>query len=433
MPKRKRLSRTLTTASLVLGLLALPSAIRAEADATSEEPRPDSQEHPDELEALLQEFEEQEAEDKLPDYDSPEYDYLGLGIGRSYMKTERFRLHDQILTFIPPLYQPAFVGHGYVLPPRTWRIAIGATDFDIETDDFFKASQPDFVHENHSIARTRVDFDLFYGLDHDMTVRVNIPYWSSQSDGSVHPAGVRNLDLFVEGTSGEVGDIQLFVKKKFWDQANRWFNFAGVLGVKLPTGANDEKFDQPMVVRNPMGQDVVAFGGGAFPRFSNDGRLPSGLQPGTGGMGYLVGLFGTRQLTSFSGALHAGFLARFLEEADGVEPGDELRFFVSFVKPVYEDYLSFEIAVNGMDKASDSYEGTFTHPIPDPATGNLAGVATTPRPPFREGTIVFASPSLIFIPNPFLRVTATTMIRLNNPNLGPWPQTQFKLGTTVTF
>ncbi|MFQ5702103.1 MAG: hypothetical protein ACE5HU_09685, partial [Acidobacteriota bacterium] len=342
-------------------------------------------------------------------------------------------LHDQILTFIPPLYQPAFVGHGYVLPPNTWRVSASSTFFDIDHNDFFKNGDTDPAHENHQIHRSRVDFDLFYGLDRDFTIRVNVPYFNTQSTGSVHPAGVMNMDLFVEGTSSEVGDISLFLKKKFWDQANRGFNFAGVIGVKLPTGRDDEEFDQPMVIRDPMGNLGVAFGGGPFPRFADDGRLPSGTQPGTGAIGYIAGLFGTRQFVRPRAAVHAGVVARILDDAGGVDPGDELRFFASFVKPVFKDYLSVELAVNGMDKDDDSYEGTFMHPVPDPVTGQFMGFAVTPRPSFRGGTVVFVSPSIIYSPNPWTRFTLSGMFRTNDPDLGPWPDSQLRLNATVTF
>lgn len=386
-----------------------------------------------ELDELLKEFDEDQTASKHPDYDDSRYDFLRLGTDRIYMKSERFRLRDQILTFIPPLYQPAFVGHAYVLPPNAWRIAFGSTSFDIGSDDFLKDGQADPTHESHRVSRERLDLDVFYGLDHDFTIRVNIPYWSSSSRGSIHPAGVRNMDLFAEGNSSEIGDLSIFLKKKFWDQGNIGFNLAGVVGVKLPTGADDETFDSPLVLRDPMGNQTVAFGGGNFTRFSDDGRLPSALQPGTGAFGYSVGLFGTRQFVLLRSALHAGVLARFLDGTDGIDPGDELRFFASFVKPVYKDYLSVELAFNGMHKEEDHYSGQFTHPVPDPVTGDMAGFATTDRPPFRGGTVLFASPSLIFIPNPWLRLTLSGMFRVNDPDLGPWPGSQLRVGTTVTF
>lgn len=407
-----------------------------QGEDTGSEEQQDPSADTSELDALLAEFEAEEAADAptaRPNYADPKFDFLDLGVNTNYARQERFRLRDQILTFIPPLYQPAFVGHGYVLPPNTWRVSFGTTFFDVEPNDFFKHGKPDVAHQHHSVSRTRVDLDIFYGLDRDFTLRVNVPYFRGRSGGSVHPAGVLDMDLFVEGEGSDVGDISVFLKKKLWDQANLKFNLAVAGGIRFPTGANDKKFDQPMVVRDPMGALGVAFGGGPFQRFSDDGRLPAVLQPGTGDFAYHAGVFATRQFTRHRAAIHAGALATFIGSEDGIDPGDELRFFVSYVKPIYSDYVSLELAINGMDKQADSYEGTFGHPVPDPVTGLLAGFAVTPRPAFREGTIVFATPSVIIVPNPWLRFTFSGMFRLNEPDLGPWPDSQVKLTMNVTF
>ncbi|MFQ5670084.1 MAG: hypothetical protein ACE5HD_06135 [Acidobacteriota bacterium] len=406
-----------------------------EAPRAGEEEKQDAGETSPELQDLLDEFEEEEnaTGPKKPDYSDPKYGYLKMGTASSYLKRERFRLRDQILTFIPPLYQPAFLGHAYVLPPNAWRVSFTGTFLEVDHNDWFKGGEPDVAFENHRASRSRADLDIFYGMDRDFTIRLNIPFLSSETKGPIHPAGVLNMDLFLEGTSTQMGDISVFLKKKFWDQANIGFNLAGAVGIKFPNASDDDGFDRPLLIRDPMGTLGVAFGGGGFPRFADDGRLPSGLQPGTGGFGYILGLFGTRQFTRPRAAAHAGLLARFLDSHDGVEPGDELRFFATYVKPVYKDYISLELAVNGMHKDPDEYEGQFTHPVPDPVTGLFAGVATTPRPSFRKGTVLFASPSILFTPSPWLRFSVSGMFRLNEPELGPWPDSQLVLNSIITF
>lgn len=361
-----------------------------------------------------------------------EDEFLSLGVGGSYQKLERFNTVSQINSFIPPLYQPIFVGHGYVLPPGAMRVGANWSIFDVESGDFLKAGEPDFVHENHKVDRTRVDFDFFYGLEHNMTLRVNVPFWTTRSVGSVHPAGVRNMDLFVEGNNQKFGDVSVLLKKKWWDQANFYFNFATVTGVKLPTGSNDQKFDMPMVVRLPTGNLAPAFGGGAFPRFADDGRLPLSLQPGTGNFGLVLGFMGTRQFLRSRSALHGGTLMNFFKGEDGVEPGDEVRFFASYVRPVYKEKVSLDLTFNGMHKGSDRYAGVFTHPVPGP-DGNFAGVATTPRPAFQGGTVLFFSPGFIWSPDPQVRLVATASLRVNQPELGPWPGFIFQMGVTYTF
>ena len=361
-----------------------------------------------------------------------EDEFLGLGVGEDFQAVERASTVAQINSFIPPLYQPAFVGHGYVLPPGALRIGAGPSFFNIDSSDFFKGGQEDIVHEHHSVDRMGLDINVFLGLPRNMTLFVNVPYWTSTSKGSVHPAGVQVMDLFVEGNSQTLGDVQVILKKKWVDQGNFYFNLATVIGLKLATGSNDEPFDAPMTVKNPMGVLGPAFGGGAFPRFADDGRLPLSLQPGTGGLGYIFGVMGTRQFNGFRGALHGGTLIRILEGADGAEPGNEVRFFASFVKPIAKEQLSLDLTFNGMYRGDDSYDGTFTHPIPN-SEGGFGGIATTGRPPFQGGTVMFFSPSLIWSPDPQVRFTGTYSLRLNEPDLGPWPGRILKFGVSYTF
>ncbi len=387
----------------------------------------DDSAEPDELmQELMGDFAEFEAgqDAQTPDLSSEEYSYLNLGVDEDYARSERLRLKDQILTFIPPLYQPAFLGHAYVLPPRVVRIAAQTSFLEIDSDDFFKNHDPDPAHANHRASLRTINLDLFYGLDHDMTVRVNIPYKFVSSRGFVHPGGVPFLDAFVEGDSNGLGDVSVFLKKKWWDQGNYGFNFATAAGVRFPTGANDKKFNFPVSVRNNnAGMIVPAGGDGVFRRFSDDGRLPSSLQLG-GHWGAHAGVFATRQFIRFPSALHVGTLATFLETNDGIDPGHRVRFFGTFVKPVYRDFIAVEMGVNGMWKQDDEYAGLFT---PPGAPGPM------PRPSFQGGTVVFASPALVISPSPPLRFTLSASFRLNDPELGPWPSQIFRLGFTSTF
>ena len=404
----------------------------------------------DTVEDLEKEFADLEnTKPSLPDFTTEEYNFLNLGVGKSYMKMERFRTRNQILTFIPPLYQPAFVGHGYVLPPNTWRVAFHVQSIRVKSSDFFKHGDVDPVHDNHTIDRIKYDFDFFYGLDYDMTIRVNVPIWSTRSIGSVHPAGVAPLNLFVEGSTTQIGDASIFLKRKFFDQGNRWFNFAGVFGVILPTGSNSEKFDDRLILTNPANPNgVVAFGGGPFQRFSNDGNLPTTLQPGIGRFGAIFGLMGTKKFSR--SAFHFGTLARLNDLAagdDDIKYGNEVFYFASYVKPIGSDKVSLELAFNGKWKGDDKYPGTFTHPMTadpsgfgmpimdmNPETGEMAvKMFTTPRPSFSGGWTTFITPSVIFNPYSQLRFEMSGMIRVINPDLGPAPKFMLRAGITTTF
>ncbi|MFQ5709743.1 MAG: hypothetical protein ACE5HO_19995 [bacterium] len=404
----------------------------------------------DQVKELEKEFAELENQKPaLPDFTTKEFDFLDFGVKQNYMKMERFRTRNQILTFIPPLYQPAFVGHGYVLPPNTWRAAMHVQSIDVNSSDFFKHGDVDPVHENHTVQRLKYDLDFFYGLDYDMTLRVNIPIWATRSTGAVHPAGVAPLNLYVEGNTSKIGDVSLFLKKKFFDQGNRWFNFAGVFGVILPTGSNDEKFDDRLIITNPANPNgVVAFGGGPFQRFSDDGRLPTVLQPGIGRLGLIFALMGTKQFSR--SALHAGSLVRLNDlgaSDDDIKNGNEVFYFASYVHPVGTDKLSLELAFNGKWKGKDHYPGTFMHPMTadpsgfgmpimemNPETGEMAvKMFTTPRPSFSGGWIGFITPSIVLNPYAQLRFEFSSMIRVINPDLGPAPKVALRGGVTTTF
>lgn len=368
-----------------------------------------------------------QTEQKKPDFQNENDKFLNLGVEENYSRYERLRLKDQILTFIPPIYQPAFLGHAYVLPPRVWRVATSVSFLEIDGDDFFKKGKRDFVHESHRVRNRTVNLDIFYGLDHNMTLRLNIPWVFTKSEGSVHPNGVKFLNAFVEGDNDGLGDISLFLKKKWLDQGNYPVNFATVVGVQFPTGSSDKKFDFPVAVQNRLlgaGLGFVGGGSGIFARFSDSGRMPASLQPGTGGFGFHVGAFVTRQFSRFPSAFHAGALATFLENGDGVNPGHRVKFFATYVKPVYKDYLSLELGVNGMWKEDDEYSGRFLPP---------RSAFPVKRAPFQGGTVVFVSPSIIFNPTPQIRFHFSASIRANKPHLGPWPGVVYQLGTTVTF
>ena len=402
------------------------------------------------VEDLEKEFEQFNTEKKsLPDFGNKKYDFLNLGVDKDYMKTERFRTKDQILTFIPPFYQPAFVGHGYVLPPNTWRTALHIQSIKVNPDDFFKNDKVDRVHENHTIERVKYDFDIFYGLDHDMTLRVNVPIWSTRSLGSVHPAGVAPINLFVEGNSTDIGDVSVFLKRKFFDQGNAGFNLAGVVGVILPTGSDHEKFDDRLIMTNPANPEgMVAFGGGPFQRFSDDGNLPTTLQPGIGRLGGIFALMASKQFER--SALHVGSKVNLNDlgaDSEDIEYGNEVFYFASYVKPLGTDKVSLELAFNGKWKGDDRYPGTFTHPMTDdpsgigapiievnPDNGEMAvKMFTTPRPSFSGGWVAFISPSIIFNPYSQLRFELSGMFRVIEPDLGPAPQFMLRGGITATF
>lgn len=418
----------------------------------------------------------------------------GIG-GKDFMRFDRNQIKHQIQHFIPPLLQPAFVGHGFVLPPGAVRVGISTRFANIGGNDFFRGGEPNLAEfENFSVHRTFGDLDLFYGFDlnrkhlHAFTLRINIPYRDTRTDGFVNPNGVPFIDLLNQVGSRELGDIGVFIKKRVVDQGNFPVGLAIAGAVFLPTGKNDEKFgNQGFILArrpDPDGDGVqisfdqaiqqlggpqnffngawrvpaemlenapriltpFPFNGGVFGRFSADGRLPTVLQPGTGTFSYLVGGFLTRQfepgdfasLGRIPGrsALHLGILHRFNQENDGIDPGDVTTFFGSFVKPIHKDYLAFDLTLVGFHQQQDSYAGMKPKPmiIVDQATGErFFEFALVERPPFSKGTTAFLSPSLIYNPDPIIRFTASGLFRVIAPDLGPAPGFVLRLGSSVTY
>jgi len=191
------------------------------------------------------------------------------------------------------------------------------------------------------------------------------------------------------------------------------------------------------------------FNNGVFGRFSADGRLPAILQSGTGSTSFLVGAFLTRQFETNSvigrGAFHTGFSHKFVKESDGIDPGDLTTYFASFVKPIYKDYLSLDFSLIAFDKEDDSYAGQ----IPEPEihrcvaedigiVGNCGAIGDDAfifelhdRPSFSGGLTVNFAPSIIFSPSPNVRLTASLIKRIKEPDLGPAPGSIFRIGISV--
>jgi hypothetical protein len=193
------------------------------------------------------------------------------------------------------------------------------------------------------------------------------------------------------------------------------------------------------------------FNNGVFGRFSADGRLPAILQSGTGSTSYLLGAFLTRQFDSNSvigrGAWHAGVSHKFVSESDGIDPGDLTTYFTSFVKPIYKDYLSLDFSLIAFDQEDDSYAGSIPEPEIHLCNESDIGVVANcgaigeeafifelhERPSFSGGLTVNFAPSIIFNPNPNVRMTASLIKRIKEPDLGPAPDSIFRFALSVGF
>ncbi len=374
-----------------------------------------------------------------------DFRFLNLGVRKEYIAAERGRLIDQLHTMIPPLYEPAFSPfHGYTLPPRAFRVAID-TDRFINNHDFGRDKVYARFFDNVKVENQHVNVDFFYGLDHNHTLRLNVPFRTTDISGTGKAFRIQPMVMTMNGKGFGIGDVQFMVKRKWFDQAYKPFNFATVFGVQFPTGKHDQRFsDAQTIFMNGMAIPVSAAAGGPkVDLFSDDLRIPNSAQPGTGSWGAIFGVMGTRQLTwnRFRGALHGGALYKVMKDnGQGVRPGNELVFGVSYVRPpTRNEHFTFDITLFGRNKQSERFPGLITHPDADEngmpimnPDGSLK-MFTTPRPPFEHGTVVFLSPSLVVIPKPTLRLTVSPMFRVYEPNQGPTPAFRLVFGATSTF
>lgn len=378
------------------------------------------------------------------DPDSRDNDYLKLGVDRSYSDQERYSIQDQIQSFIPPIYEPVLTQSAFVLPPGALRFQTSYRNVArMDAGDVAGQRKLGARFVDFDLERSFVDFDAFLGLDHNMTLRVNIPLAFSRMDAELKPGFFEPVSVFPQGSSRALGDISVFLKKKFVDQGNFPIGLAGVAAIRIPTGSDDERFD-PRTTVNIMGTDMLlplpaldaagmpipGSADGTFRRFSNDGRLPSALQPGLGTFGGSFGLFATRILEGGSfygrGAFHAGALYELRPEHDGVDPGNEATFFFSAVKPVYGDKVALDASYILKDQQNDSYAGLMLAPT-------AMGPLPMPRPTFSGGTTQFVGASLILTPNPLFQVTFSGLARLDKPAVGPSPDFVFRVGLQYTF
>lgn len=352
--------------------------------------------------------------------DDDKYLFLKLGTRKDYLRAERFRIADQIESFIPPLYEPVRPFHAYTLPPGAWRISLGARGFRND-GDFGRDGNYAKLFRHVNVRSFTSNLSVKYGFEWsgfpDATLAVDIPFRSVDISGKGHPFRIGALGITMDGGGQGVGDISVVLKKKWFDQGNRGFNFATFTGLILPTGKDDLEFKgsptmSMLGIGLPLPIPLNLFGRGFF-----DKRLPPALQPGQGSLGFRVGAAVTRQFER--GALHAGVIADLFMDTDGITPGDEIKYGVSYVFPPYDsDTVAIDLSIFGRFKADSKFRGF--------------GIMGR-REDFKNGNVVFFSPSVILTPNPQMRFFLTPEIRISEPNRGPSPEFAFKLGMTYTF
>ncbi len=375
---------------------------------------------------------------------APENDYLALGAREDFVAAQRYTLQDQIQSFIPPNYEPAVTQSAFVLPPGSMRVLFAYRNATrIDENDVFGQREIGARFVDFDLDRSFLDFDLFLGLDDNFTLRLNLPVLNASQRAELNPGFLPPVRIFPRASYTRIGDLGLFVKKKFVDQGNFPVGIAGVAAIRLPTGSHKLRFD-PRTAANINGMDMLlplpavdetgavipGTADGTFRRFTNDGRLPAPLQPGLGTVSGAFGLFVTRQFDDYfvlgRGAIHTGALYEIRPGKAGVDPGNRLTAFASYVKPLYRDNLSLDLSYIAKRQGDDSYAGKMLVPTPN-------GPMVVNRPGFSGGTTQFAAANIIIVPNPLFRITAGGLFRFSHPGRGPAPDTVFRIALQYTF
>ncbi len=145
---------------------------------------------------------------------------------------------------------------------------------------------------DRELSGTSFDAVLGYGLNHKLAMFGVVPYVDKQLD--VTMSGGR-----VNRAATGLGDVSAFVRYTVVqrDQPGRTFRVAPFAGFKAPTGDND--------------------------RSDELGRLPPGVQPGSGAWDVFGGVIATYQTLAFQTDAQVSF--RVKNEAAGFDPGNEVR------------------------------------------------------------------------------------------------------------
>lgn len=194
---------------------------------------------------------------------------------------------------------------------------------------------------------------LGYGATSDAAIFVMLPYLDKQLDFTM-PGGQR----ITRGTSG-IGDAQIFARYTVFqqDMAGSSFRVAPFVGIKLPTGDDDDS-----------------------DRF---GRLPQPLQLGSGSWDPFGGVIATYQTLDYQVDAQASYKAN--TNANGFKFGDELGFDASLQYRLWPHelgggvpgFLYGVIETNLLHQAKNRIAG-----VDDPDSG---------------GTTLFLSPGLQYV------------------------------------
>lgn len=287
------------------------------------------------------------------------------------------------------MYMPIVSMGAHVLPKDKWRFEIHWTQMkDKEILHNGSAVQPDM-----DMRMSRVINEIYYGLPEDMHLRLVIPYVYNRMSGTM------GMNMGMNGTAEGLGDIMVILKKRFYnDMASGW-SFAAGLGIKLPTGKDDEKFTDSNLMTLS---------------FSDDNRMPIAMQPGTGEFAPVFTGYFTK--SDSKGSWHGHLMYIYTSKTDNdVDPGDKLMFNLARNFSLTEDLILVG-EINGMWQGDDDYPGRNIAPGLD-----------------EHGTIITLTPGLQFEHSKNLMLEAALKFPVITPDDGVIPEPMPFIGGYIRF
>lgn len=276
----------------------------------------------------------------------------------------------------------------HVVPQGKWRAEVHWTQMK---DDEIR-SNGSAVYPNMDMEMSRVINEIYYGLPKDMHLRLVIPYVDNEMSGTM-------MSTPMNGDAKGLGDSMVILKKRFYnDMASGWSLAAG-LGIKLPTGKNDEKFtDSNMMTL----------------KFYDDNRLPITMQPGTGEFDPILTAYLTK--SDSRGSWHGHLMYIHTSEAENnVDPGNKLMFHLARNLPITDRFILVG-EVNGMSQGDDDYPGRTIS----------AGLD-------RHGTVINLTPGLQFKPTKNSMFEVAVKIPVSTPDDGMIPDPMPFIGGYIKF
>lgn len=206
------------------------------------------------------------------------------------------------------------------LSEGTWSVGLRVEYQDLEEISDERLTALSEAHQNVHSVDNLWNLSLIgnYGLTEDLTVGLSLPYvkrTNVREPEHVHGAPDEVVEL---GDSEGLGDLRLFGQYRFLHNAVHKADTAFILGIKTPTGEDDETIDQGAAAEHGHEENGEAGHG-------HGNEFEAEHQPGSGSWDPFFGIAHSRKWNAIS--LHASLL--YTVATEGVQDtdlGDSLHY-----------------------------------------------------------------------------------------------------------